>query len=189
MCLFPADVQQLVVSKHGFPPEQQNWSPRLDKKADITESTIGSVSVKFEEDEGKLRSSELHLNRTKKNRDSVGPEPDQDLESYPENKSSASPDHRGSGLPSHDRSSTSDTAFSCSVCKTTFKLKTSLVLHTQTHSGVKPFSCFVCKVAFLTKYTLLQHMRTHTEEKLYWNQKFAWVSAAKTHQPISSDKE
>lgn len=109
------------------------------KKADVTESTMGSVSVEFEDDEGKPHSSEIHLNQMKKTRETVGP------------------------------------AFSCSICKTTFKLKTSLVLHTRTHSGVKPFSCFVCKVAFLTKYTLMQHMRTHTEEKLYsQNQKFAW---------------
>ncbi|XP_037549074.1 zinc finger protein 84 [Nematolebias whitei] len=184
------DIQQLVVSKHEFPPERQNWSPRLDKKADVTESTIGSVSVKFEDDEGKPHSSELHLNQTKKTRDSEGPAPDQYLESYPENKTLSSPDSRGSAGPVHNRNNTGEKAFSCSICKTTFKLKTSLVLHTRTHSGVKPFRCFVCKVAFLTKYTLMQHTRTHTEEKLYsWNQKIAWVSAAKAHQRFSSDKE
>uniref|UniRef100_A0A3Q2ZBF1 C2H2-type domain-containing protein n=1 Tax=Kryptolebias marmoratus TaxID=37003 RepID=A0A3Q2ZBF1_KRYMA len=93
-------------------------------------------------------------------------------------------------LLTHNTIDTGEKPFSCSICKTTFKLKTSLVLHTRTHSGVKPFSCSVCKVAFLTKYTLLQHMRTHTEEKLFsWDQKFAWASAAKARQHITSGKE
>ncbi|XP_024864700.1 zinc finger protein 182 isoform X2 [Kryptolebias marmoratus] len=197
------DVQQVLVSKHESPPEQQNWSPRLDqedqkslqmkgkhKEADSTQSTISSVSVKFEDDEEKPQSSELHLIQTEKNRDSVEPEPDQYLESHPEDKSSRSPDIYQPDLLTHNTIDTGEKPFSCSICKTTFKLKTSLVLHTRTHSGVKPFSCSVCKVAFLTKYTLLQHMRTHTEEKLFsWDQKFAWASAAKARQHITSGKE
>ncbi|CAB1446656.1 unnamed protein product [Pleuronectes platessa] len=99
----PADVQQLMVNKEEVPPEQQQWSPLVDRvdpepphikeeqeepwtnqdgqqlqgleEADI-KFTLTPVAVKSEEDEEKLKSSKLHPSETKENRaDCGGPEP------------------------------------------------------------------------------------------------------------------
>ncbi|XP_053302789.1 gastrula zinc finger protein 5-1 isoform X1 [Pleuronectes platessa] len=99
----PADIQQLMVIKEEFPPEEQQWSPLVDQEdpepphikeeqeepwtnqdgqqlqeleeADI-KFTLTPVAVKSEEDEEKLKSSKLHASKTKENRaDCGGPEP------------------------------------------------------------------------------------------------------------------
>ncbi|KAM7018083.1 uncharacterized protein LKV04_001783 [Tautogolabrus adspersus] len=87
-----ADVQQLLVSKEELPPEQQEWSHILDQEdtkpkhikeeheelwssqeeeqlqgpeeADTTKFPFTPVSVKSEDDEEKLQSSQLHQRQT-----------------------------------------------------------------------------------------------------------------------------
>lgn len=61
--LFSADVQQMLVTKQKLPPEQQNWSSRLDQnelkptrikeeqeEADIIEFIFSPGPVKIEDD-------------------------------------------------------------------------------------------------------------------------------------------
>ncbi|CAB1425568.1 unnamed protein product, partial [Pleuronectes platessa] len=96
-------VQPVMVNKEEVPPEQQQWSPLVDREdpehphikeeqeepwtnkdgqqlqgleeADI-KFTLTPVAVKSEEDEEKLKSSKLHPSETKENRaDCGGPEP------------------------------------------------------------------------------------------------------------------
>ncbi|CAB1441323.1 unnamed protein product, partial [Pleuronectes platessa] len=90
----PADVQQLMVNEEEVPPEQQKWSPLVDREdpmppyikeeqeepwtnqdgqqlhgleeADI-KFTLTHVAVKSEEAEEKLKSSKLHSSETKVN--------------------------------------------------------------------------------------------------------------------------
>ncbi|KAM7018602.1 uncharacterized protein LKV04_005855 [Tautogolabrus adspersus] len=87
-----ADVQQLLVSKEELPPEQQEWSHILDQEdtkpqhikeeheelwssqeeeqlqgleqADTTKFPFTPVSVKSDDDEEKLQSSQLHQRQT-----------------------------------------------------------------------------------------------------------------------------
>ncbi len=57
--------------------------------------------------------------------------------------------------------------FSCTFCDRTFYIKTSLTLHTTTHTGERKLKCDIgnCTKAFAERWTLEKHLRTHLDKK------------------------
>ncbi|XP_060948558.1 zinc finger protein 3 homolog [Limanda limanda] len=215
----PADIQQLMVIKEEVPPEEQQWSPLVDKKdpepphikeeqeepwtnqdgqqlqgleeADI-KFTFTPVAVKSEEDEEKLKSSELHLSETKENRaDCGGPEParnsgpDGRLQPGPEDKTDDSSQTEDSeddwmetrepqtGLNTRNNKQplsdmgckTEKKSFSCTECGKRFTERGNLNTHMRIHTGEKPFSCSECGERFNQRGNLNKHVTIHTGEK------------------------
>ncbi|XP_062237804.1 zinc finger and SCAN domain-containing protein 21-like [Platichthys flesus] len=215
----PADVQEPMVNKEEVPPKQQQWSPLVAKEdlepphikeeqeepwtnqdgqqlqgleeADI-KFTLTPVTVNSEEDEKKLRLSNLHPSETKENRpDCGGPEParnsgpDGCLQQGTEDKTEDSSETEDSeddwmetrepqtGLNTRNKKQplsdmgrkTEEVSFSCSECGKRFNYRGHLNRHMRIHTGETPFSCSECGKRFNYRGHLNRHMRSHTGEK------------------------
>ncbi|KAF4077418.1 hypothetical protein AMELA_G00207830 [Ameiurus melas] len=57
---------------------------------------------------------------------------------------------------------TSDSPFSCPICKKTFSLGRVMKRHLRTHSDLKRYSCEYCGKGFNDTFDLKRHVRTHT---------------------------
>ncbi|CAG0889834.1 unnamed protein product, partial [Cyprideis torosa] len=71
---------------------------------------------------------------------------------------------RKHAVDEHQLKHSDQRGFECVVCKATFKIHRSLVVHHQIHQE-KMFICEVCKCAFARKDVLMRHTRRHSMEK------------------------
>ncbi|XP_035520659.1 zinc finger protein 569-like [Morone saxatilis] len=215
--VLPPDVRQLIVRKE----EQQEWRTSLDQEDpepphikeeqeevrtsqegeqlqgleedDITKFPLTAVSVKSEDDEEKVPSSQLHQRQTEENREAQPPASSSAVQMERETDSShqvmslyccesetedSNDDwnetrEKGSGSDTltnentvnHNKSHARERPFSCTVCDKRFGCKGNLHAHMRSHTGEKPFTCTVCNKSFSAKVNLQNHMRTHTGEK------------------------
>ncbi|XP_047200144.1 zinc finger protein 391-like [Hippoglossus stenolepis] len=190
--LHRADILQLVVSKAEVPPEQQQWSPLVDKEdpepphikeeqeerwpkqegeqlqgleeADI-KFTLTPVAVKSEEDEETPQSSQLHQSQTEENRVNCG---------GPEPARNSGPD--GHLQPVSEDNSLVSTETDESDCDWTHSNedqsgnendKNCEAPETDAGTSVKerPFPCSYCGKRFSLKGNLNRHIRDHTGER------------------------
>lgn len=73
----------------------------------------------------------------------------------------------------------------CDICKVTYWLRDSLIMHMRKHSGEKPFACNVCTATFRTKESWKTHVLNHTGAKPYGcnicERRFTTPQSCKTH--------
>ena len=62
---------------------------------------------------------------------------------------------------------TMEKPYSCSLCKKSFAIHSTLKVHMRIHTNEKPFTCTLCSKPFSVKSNLTRHMRCHTGEKPY----------------------
>ena len=55
--------------------------------------------------------------------------------------------------------------FDCKDCNLSFVSKSSLSIHSRSHSGEKPYSCTVCQRSFKQYSHLVTHIRTHSKDR------------------------
>lgn len=73
----------------------------------------------------------------------------------------------------------------CDICKVTYWLRDSLIMHMRKHSGERPFACNVCPATFRTKESWKTHLQNHTGVKPYGcnicDRRFTTPQSWKTH--------
>lgn len=73
----------------------------------------------------------------------------------------------------------------CDICKVTYWLRDSLIMHMRKHSGERPFACNVCPATFRTKDSWKTHEQNHTGAKPYGcnicDSRFTTPQSCKTH--------
>ncbi|XP_042368673.1 zinc finger protein 605-like [Plectropomus leopardus] len=183
------DVQQLLVVKEEVPPEQQEWTSRVDQEdpepphikeeqeelwiahkgeqlleeADITKFTFTPAPVKSEDDEEKPQTSKLHQRHTElmetDGEDCGGPEPDTHLQPETDGKTGDSPEPETDDSDDYWKETRDSQSGLNSL---TYEVPVS---YSRCSTGEKPFSCCMCGKRFGSKTDLERHMRTHTGEK------------------------
>ncbi|XP_070814149.1 zinc finger protein OZF-like [Chaetodon trifascialis] len=195
--LHRAGVQLLSASPEEDPPEQQDWSPRLDQEdpaelphikeeqeelwssqegeqlpgpeeADIIKSTFPPVPVKSEEeDEEKPQSSQLH----QRHAEDMETEADGEDCGGPGPARSSDPDRPLEADSDDETCQSSDPEADDSFEREKTGGPQSGLRKLQKHSGVqtvvKPFGCSVCGKRYHVKDSLMAHMRLHSEGKCF----------------------
>ena len=82
-----------------------------------------------------------------------------------------------------------DEPFACNFCDEKFSLRSHLISHVNSHTGIKSFDCIICEAKFTYHQALVRHERIHTGEKPYacqycerrFNTKENWLAHERTH--------
>ncbi|KAF7654610.1 hypothetical protein LDENG_00067170, partial [Lucifuga dentata] len=172
------------------------------EEADITKFPFTLVTVKSEEDEEKVLSSQLHQSQTEENREaenlSSSSTKQNEIGSHVEDCGRPGPSRNsdpGSYVqPACDGSHTErrKKAFGCSVCGKNYTQSGDLKIHMRIHTGENVFICSECGKNFTQNRNLKTHMRIHTGEKPFscslCCKKFTRSEGLKKHMRIHTRK-
>ncbi|XP_033491576.1 uncharacterized protein LOC117262635 [Epinephelus lanceolatus] len=159
---------------------------------DITKFPFFAVSVKSEDDEDNVQSSQHHQKQSEASREAEPPacssaqqmettdnshqvlplyccesETEDSTDDWKETREqeSGSDTLKNESALNHNKPHTLKRPFGCTVCDKRFGCKGNLHAHMRSHTGEKPFTCTVCNKSFSAKVNLKTHMRSHTGEK------------------------
>ncbi|XP_061819466.2 uncharacterized protein [Nerophis lumbriciformis] len=174
------------VGEVAFPPELQVWGTRMEQEepnpphikeehvctreyADISKFAVAHEVAKSENDDDDAQLSQLDESQSSEKRRW---EADSLLAALPGSDDaschSLDTDHedgRRFALKGSLTTHTGGNTFSCSVCNTSFRDRSTLERHVRTHTGEKPCACSLCDESFSQKCNLLRHARTHAGEE------------------------